>query len=277
MRFVRSCGRTLIEGAVGGRCEFRHQPTNARHSHAYFEVCLALSGRGTYHHGGREWALASGDLFLAEPGVVHEISSWTSRDLELFFVSLVLRRAGAPLGGAEEAIAGGFEARREIHRPGCAALAAYVPLILRPEGVLPSAAAGLFALEAMALLGGRGDEDREDESLSAVLNRSRDVAEAAGALGVSTRTLQRRAHAAFGHGAREEIERRAMNRAAHRLLMGYGVGETAVWLGEDPDSFARRFRRVQGLSPQRYQRHFAPPSGSEGATDHSVPSSHKGR
>lgn len=276
MRFARSCGRYLAEGTVGGRCDFRRQPTNARHSHAYFELCLVTAGSGAYHHGGFDRPLAPGDLFLAEPGTVHEISSWTTRDLELFFVTLTLKATGTAVGGAEEAIAEAFAARREVHRPACGGLDAYLPLVLRPEGALPSAAAALFAIEAMALLAHQDGETPEEASLSDVLERAGSVAEAADALGVSTRTLQRRARAAFDHGARAEIERRAMNRAAHRLLMGYGVAETAAWTGETPDVFARRFRRVQGLSPKRYQTRFAPPDGRESATDHAVPALQRG-
>ncbi len=279
MRFTRSLGRYLLEGAVGGRCEFRTQPTNARHSHSYYEVCLATGGAGAYHHGGRDLDLARGDLFLAEPGVVHEISSWRTRDLELFFLSFTLRgaRAGHAPEDGEERIAAAFDAGREIHRPGCGHLGGYVPFVARAEGALPRAAASLLALEAMALLAGGAEPGRGAADLDDALDGAATVAEAAERLGISARTLQRRARGAFGHGAREEMERRAMNRAAHRLLMGYGVGETAAWLGEDPDAFARRFRRVQGLSPKRYQTRFAPGAGAGGgaatrATDHTVAS-----
>ncbi len=68
----------------------RHLADNRPHRHTFFEVCLV--GR----HGGGEFrvqdtahALGPGDLFVARPGVMHQIVNTAQPDMELRWVSFV--------------------------------------------------------------------------------------------------------------------------------------------------------------------------------------------
>lgn len=270
MRFSRSCGRFLITGQIGGRVTFDGQATNSRHRHGFSEICLVLSGSGLFRHGASEFTLHEGDLFLSEPNVPHEICSWTTRDLRLFFLRLDLHEGGIATGSGEETIVAAFTAAHDLLRSGRTDLGTLIPLMERTNPTLVGSVAGHFALEAMASLSRASVEAREESDLAAALDGARSVSEAATRLGVSTRTLERRTEAAYGRSPKAEIERYAMNRAAHLLLSGLAVAKVAHRMDEDPDVFARRFRRVQGLSPKRYQTRFAP-RGHEG-TDHRVPS-----
>lgn len=64
----------VFHAAFGGFCVFdRHAPRNGLHRHNHHEICLVLSGSGEYRHGEALYPLQSGDVFLANPDIVHEI------------------------------------------------------------------------------------------------------------------------------------------------------------------------------------------------------------
>jgi AraC-like DNA-binding protein len=63
---------------------------NFLHTHSFFEICYAYSGRGTFRTGEREYTVDSGTLFVARPGDVHEIISSTDDPLCVHFWSYTL-------------------------------------------------------------------------------------------------------------------------------------------------------------------------------------------
>ena len=65
-----------------------HLLDNALHRHAHFEICLVGAyGRGVFAIEGQELPIESGDLFIARPGVVHQIRNSGDALMELFWVS----------------------------------------------------------------------------------------------------------------------------------------------------------------------------------------------
>lgn len=68
-----------------------HLPDNVPHRHTYFEVCLVGEhGAGEYHVDGRPHAIRAGDLFIARPGVVHQIINRETPWMELYWVAFAL-------------------------------------------------------------------------------------------------------------------------------------------------------------------------------------------
>jgi AraC-like DNA-binding protein len=63
---------------------------NFLHTHSFFEICYAYSGRGLFRTGEREYTVDSGTLFVARPGDVHEIISSTDDPLCVHFWSYTL-------------------------------------------------------------------------------------------------------------------------------------------------------------------------------------------
>jgi mannose-6-phosphate isomerase-like protein (cupin superfamily) len=121
-----SYGRHSLALEAGAVCRFDLQPTNGRHRHNYFEMCLVLRGRGLFTHGGKTFALAAGDVFLAEPDVEHEIASRQTRDLELVYFSFDITTGRSPAAERhEDALLGAFLAARRLWAPGGALLARY--------------------------------------------------------------------------------------------------------------------------------------------------------
>lgn len=65
-----------------------HLPDNVTHRHTFFEICLVgAHGDGLFTVEGQALAIASGDLFIARPGVVHRICNTDAQEMELFWVS----------------------------------------------------------------------------------------------------------------------------------------------------------------------------------------------
>lgn len=60
---------------------------NFWHSHSYFELCYAYAGRGTFRTGAQQHPVAAGDLFVARPGDVHEITTDARDPLGIVFWS----------------------------------------------------------------------------------------------------------------------------------------------------------------------------------------------
>ena len=106
-------GSYRLEVETHGTVRFDVQPTNGRHRHDFVEVCLVLGGSGRYHHGDGEYPLRTGDVFTSDPGVVHEISSHATRDLELWFLTLDVRRLDGRSSTVEDAVV-----ERYFERPG---------------------------------------------------------------------------------------------------------------------------------------------------------------
>lgn len=67
-----------------------HLPDNVPHRHAHFEICqVGAYGSGRFIVEDRPFEIQPGDLFIARPGVVHQIVNTAQPDMELFWVSFV--------------------------------------------------------------------------------------------------------------------------------------------------------------------------------------------
>lgn len=83
-----------------------HLPDNRLHRHTHFEICqVGAYGRGRFLVEGRPHELGPGDVFIARPGVAHQIVNTASPEMELFWVSFLwlpeVRPPGADLPGRE--------------------------------------------------------------------------------------------------------------------------------------------------------------------------------
>ena len=266
-------GRYRVEVETHGTVGFDVQPTNGRHRHDFTEVCLVLGGSGRYVHGEGTYPLRAGDVFTADPGVVHEISSHATRDLELWFLTLGVQTLEGPVGGIEDAVVDRYLAAHRTHAGGQSGLSRFLPLIEEGTQGLDRAAAGAaaryLALGMLQALAGAPDEPRPlraedpvDLALAAIdarLDRPLGVEEVAAAVGLSPRALRRRFAARLGVGVAEEINHRRMRRAAHLLLMGFSAAEAGRQVGIDaPAQFTRSFQRAMGVAPKAFQASYAP-------------------
>lgn len=86
--FQLNTGAYTLRARTGSYCLFQDPPENFWHFHEFFEVCLVLSGHGKHHLEKTEINVGPGDIFIADPGVFHLISSYESKDLYLAFFSM---------------------------------------------------------------------------------------------------------------------------------------------------------------------------------------------
>jgi AraC family L-rhamnose operon transcriptional activator RhaR len=273
MTYSQTFGTYRLDVETGGYCRFDVELTNTRHRHDYFEICLALEGAGRFLHGGEIYDLRPGDVFVANPGVVHEISSFETRDLELYFVSLNLKRLNLGTPTPEDRIIAHFDASHQI-------LISRQQNLNRYLGLLDESSTGLSreaALQALkyltleflqALSGAKVTEtqgagkDFVTQALAYIethLDRRLSVEEVSRAVGLSPRALRRHFDNRIGRGIAEEVLQRKMRRAAHRLLMGFAIGEVAEMAGiDDTAQFSRSFARSIGMPPKRFQSTYVP-------------------
>ena len=270
--------------AVGGHLDF-HGGRNGRHAHSFHEVCVALDGEGTFEHGDRTFGLAPGDLFLAHPGVVHEIvSSKRARSsLQIWFVAFDFQsrgRGGDDAGDLVERFQRQAQRQRRAIVHGCGSIADLAVALARIPAddeaswrIVSSRVLAAVILEIVARATERsrpsigsgaddpalGSDGRLELALRFMddnLERALSVPELARQARTSERTLRRLVRRATGRTIAAEFARRRMHLAARRLLdrqsdsvaqIGYSVGFS------DPSAFVRTFRSAVGATPARFR------------------------
>ena len=89
-RLNRGPGRIALGQGTAELLNWAYAPNladNRPHRHTFFEVCqVGGYGRGRFTVEGREHELAPGTVFIARPGVVHQIVNTDSPGMELFWV-----------------------------------------------------------------------------------------------------------------------------------------------------------------------------------------------
>jgi AraC-like DNA-binding protein/quercetin dioxygenase-like cupin family protein len=251
---------------TGSHCHFHDPWTNHPHLHEdYYEICLVTSGNGLYRHGSKEWDLTRGDVFIADPGVIHEISSPEHRDLRLIFgtFSYELKSKGK---SPEENLLSSFDHSHHIHEKGREDLLSYEALLSRPpvESLSPWASSMVmfFLFEMIESL---CDKSLEPLTSNSNLEKARlkvsewgerdfTLEELAKSCGCSLRTLRRDVTRITGQPLGSWVHGLRLERAARLLRMNFRIGETARACGyDDPDRFTRLFKSRFGTTPKRYQ------------------------
>ena len=231
-----------------------------------------IAGHGNYIEEKHNYALKTGDLFIVGPGVVHEITSLKSADLDLYFMQFTL--------SPEE----GSNAQKNITIPFIQHHLTYRRKMdyLKPQFESlyrlfrePTAAHRIYFhdqllhLLALQILGALTQEETEQEAglampieiqratkaIDSQLDGSCKISTIAKSAGASERTLRRRFHDYFGHSITEEIRRRRMIKAAHLLAHPeWTVAEVGQQLGiDDPAQFTRMFKSVMGTTPKKFR------------------------
>lgn len=250
----------------------RHLPDNLRHRHTHYELCLVgREGGGLFHVGALDFRLAPGDLFLARPGIWHQIVNIQEPPMELSWVAFrVQATAGQPLPGALPALVSGpavvvpdsggrvaaaWGAMREMG-PWCSA-----PAFGHLIGLFFFTAADAFRGPAHAPLAADG---RPCPPLAARIGRYIDehleqpvgMGDLAQELGLSRRQASRVVGATMGAPFRLVLRDARLARA--RFLLScttLSVREVAAEVGFCSAShFSRTFAAAAGRAPLAYRR-----------------------
>ena len=254
-----------------------HLSDNVPHRHTYFEVCqVGAYGSGTFFVEGTPFKLAPHDLFIARPGLTHQIVNTSSPTMELYWLSFVW------LPGAAES---GCEMSRWLD--GFAA--AHHPVVPDEKGQLTALWPALKAVAQADPHPGRDRQlvglittllltiiqigtltparppftripDRATKVRLAVryiydnLNRRLPVSEIAAYLNVSPRHLARLFDRHLGVSPAAYIEKTRLERAQQLLQTEMPIKKIAATTGYGSvHHFSRAFSRRVGLSPGVYR------------------------
>lgn len=289
-RLNRVAGRVpLGSGQAAEVLQWAYQsylPDNVPHRHTYFEVCLVGGwGEGRFIVEGTPHTLTPSTLFIARPGVVHQIVNAGTPLMELYWVSF-LWEVGVnddPLGRLLSRFA---DASHTLIAPDSddriGGIWRTLRLVAESTGSGVGQEAQLTALMAALLLGiaqaGSGPQEAipdvtPTESSSALariavryihdnLSRPLTVPEVAGYLHISPRHLTRLFSHFTGVPPAAYIEQARMDRARSFLLRtDEPIKQVAVLVGyPDVHHFTRVFSRRFGCPPGRFRE-------TEGAAD----------
>ncbi|MEG0693094.1 MAG: cupin domain-containing protein [Oscillospiraceae bacterium] len=100
MTIEEKVGNILITIKPGAYCTFdKIIPSNARHYHHCYELCIVTDGYGIFIYDGKKISVKKGDIFITDPDVLHEITISPDRlnssenELNLFHFSINLQAA----------------------------------------------------------------------------------------------------------------------------------------------------------------------------------------
>lgn len=261
---------------------FERVTRNRIHRHSFFEPCIVISGGGEFEHGDRVYALREGDLFIADPGVYHEIRSLKTTDLQLYFLAFnVARSSAAPASedyaGLNQRTLADFMRGHSAHLGGQSHLTSlfmHAMQLSRRDGeggggCFHRAASLLLLNEITAALTDSSrlpEEEQSDHQLAnrivaAIergLHRPIRIASLARDCGMSERSLRRKWKSWNRPSLTDEIAQRRIERAGHLLLLpDISVAEAGYQVGiESPARFSRIFRQVKRLTPTEYRRRY---------------------
>jgi AraC-like DNA-binding protein len=279
---------------------FEQVTRNRVHRHSFFEPCIVLSGTGEFEHGSAVFSLRQGDLFIANPGVYHEIRSLRTADLGLYFLAFSIARASQTSRPGErpalrQETMAEFIRCHSVYLPGQSHLISLFEHAMKlsrsdvgqTQSPFYGDAATLLLNQVIAALTESARLSAEDHGHHQLTNRVADaiekrlhqplrIATLARDCGMSERTLRRKWKNSRGSSLTNEINHRRIVRASHLLLLpDISIAEVGYQVGlESPAQFSRMFRSVKGLSPKEYRRKYlgrlpelssgsGPPSGTE--------------
>lgn len=257
---------------------FERVTRNRVHRHTFFEPCIVISGVGEFEYGSEVHALREGTLFLADPGVYHEIRSLRTRNLELYFLGFNVTRNDArrrkEQAWLDQPALASFVVNHRVHVPSQYRLIPLFEHTMKLSRHQTAEHVPHFYSEATLLLVSQivaalahsptaPDESRSDEILSRRvaevieegLHQPLRVPTVAARCNMSERTLRRRWRLRTGRPLIAEVRRRRIERAKHLLLLAdISVSEVGYQVGiESPAQFSRMFKNLAGMTPTAYR------------------------
>lgn len=258
---------------------FERVTRNRVHRHSFFEPCIVISGAGEFEHGSEVHSLREGTLFLADPGVYHEIRSLRTRDLKLYFLGFNVTRNAAQSRFREHAwfdqpALASFVVNHRVHVSSQSRLIPLFEHTMKLSRQQTTEHTPRFYREASLLLISQivaalayspasSDESRSDEVLSRRvaevieegLHQPLRTSTVAAQCNMSERTLRRKWRLCTGRPLIDEVRRRRIERAKHLLLIAdISVSEVGYQVGiESPAQFSRMFKTLAGMTPTAYR------------------------
>jgi len=272
IQYKEQLGKYLIEISTGGYIKFDQALTNFSHSHNYYEICIVISGQGTFKHGDDTYNLKEGMLFLANKNIVHEIASFETKDLYIIFFNFNFTQLKDPNDSNEEKIINKFLENHIIILEDVYELFYYFPLLNRSQNnhqefnYIRNMLLKTLILEYITRLTYPGTITssgklinnsitlQAESYIDNNLNQKLSVNEIASYCHVSERNLRRLIKKHYNYTVTQLIRQKKMNKAQCMLNMGFTICKTSEECGYDDLSYFNRvFKKYYGLSPRDFK------------------------
>jgi AraC family transcriptional regulator, transcriptional activator of pobA len=281
LKIEEKIGNILFNIAPGNFCTFDEStPTNGKHLHHCYELCIVTNGQGEFIHGNQVLPIIKGDVFLADPNVTHEItilkdkSSTAANTLKLFYFSIYIYKSSSQKSSSlEESLLNKFLDNHCIIRNSQDQLIAYLTFIYEYSNYKPSYDYGIrqgvksVVLESLLSLT-EGLESKKDD-YSYFSNNIIDLAidyiggnlsskialdNIAAYCKTSKRNLQYLFSKYMQTSVVDYINSRRMSLASSYIRMNFRISDIGLKIGiTDPAQFCRVFKKYYGVSPKKYQ------------------------
>lgn len=249
---------------------------NYPHMHDIYEVCLIIDGEGHYDINGTLYPLRTGCITIADPDSIHELTSYKTHDLHLYFFVLIIEKKGK---AQSSKLINDFLNRHSVYEAGCDDLLHYLPLIQR-DSIYSNETEDVshltenrYALLKMMLFEmlARFTYSNSSKHLSSdnnnpllmkaehfIMNRlsmTVTVEDIAAHCNISSRQLRRIIQKELGVSPKEWIMNKKINMARSCFEKGESVSHVAQKCGYDnPDYFSQIFKRHCGITPTYYKK-----------------------
>jgi AraC-like DNA-binding protein len=265
----------------GGFCRFDLKtPTNGKHYHTCYELCIVLEGSGFFTHDGITYPVKKNDIFIANPKVIHEIFlplealKRTDNKMDLIYFLIHLKCSEAQSSSNEEYdILCNF---LKDHKVLISALPLQIGCICSILNSIENSAFNISSqkqllkisvLESLSMLACESSSKYSankiqhsiiDDAIKYIgknITKKLSVEEIASEINVAPRTLQYHFQKKLNRSLIDYISERRMTVAASYLRMNFKVTEVCERIGiQDPAQFSRTFKKYYSISPKKYQR-----------------------
>jgi AraC family transcriptional regulator, transcriptional activator of pobA len=270
LRMERNIGKYVLTIETGGYCRFDEKyPCNGYHKHKNYEVCFVTAGRGIFEHGSHIYELSEGDIFIAEPQIIHEIR--TNGMLQLVFITVRIASVNHnSIEDNDEKILENFIKAHDIIGHNKHQLYTYISFIKKyvingggNYGVYN--ALFNFSMECLLSLSCESEykinytekNDIVDQAvryIGANMTKKVSVKEVSEYVCTSERNLQYIFRKQFAKSVHQYINERKASIAAAYLKMNFNISEAAEKVAiYDDAQFIRFFKRYYGVSPKKYK------------------------
>ena len=289
IRLQEVIGNYIIQIEPASFCVFdRDNPTNRQHYHNYYELCIVTGGLGEYLHGGEMYTLEEGDVFIANPGVMHEIrlpandSGKRHENLYLVFFNINIQRSLSKVPeNFEEEMLSSFLASHFTVRKSCRHILSYLSFFKTymeynssKNYSIWNAVKGMALDSLFSLVGDKNNQYKgkslPSESIvesairyiSANLSEKLYISDIASNTHTSVRNLQHLFRKYLNKPVGEYICDRRLSVAAGYLKMNFKISDVCTLVGiNDPAQFSRLFKLFYGIPPKKYQMLHSPSAG----------------
>lgn len=273
-----STGAYTIRARTGNYCLFHDPPENFWHFHEFFETCLVISGTGKHHLEKTEINLKAGDLFIANPGAFHLISSYDTKDLYLAFFSMEIIQNHEPDKTSKlDTLITNFLANHQLVSHNNQVQLNFLNLLKRHRNEIGDecyqqnllawileAISSLTSDKAKPLSEAANTKQKKLqkalEYIEGHLQKEIRVNDIANFINASERTTRRIFQDLTGKTIIHVINEQKMKYIAHLLHQKYTLAQCADKMNHmSPAQLSKLFKKITGLSPKDYKESIKQP------------------